>query len=211
MAMTRATSTGGSPRAVVVHTPSCSRPNASGSRWSWPTRRHRCTSARACASSPCRPRARARWPRGRRCATATASQRCAEAPTRHRCRRPPARAARCGCSTRWCAGIRNRRRTMPACRSRSTMRRDCCAPVHGWSCWRTRRASRATTPVTAPTPGRRRARPAQRAAWARAFEGPVARALEQLPARGVRVHALSTEAASDAWLSQLGAATTRVA
>ena len=52
---------------------------------------------------------------------------------------------------------------------------------------------------------------AQRAAWARAFEGPVARALEQLPARGVRVHALSTEAASDAWLSQLGAATTRVA
>ena len=41
---------------------------------------------------------------------------------------------------------------------------------------------------------------AQRSAWARAFEGPVARALDQLPARGVRVHVLSTDEPSEAWL-----------
>ena len=52
---------------------------------------------------------------------------------------------------------------------------------------------------------------AQREAWMRAFDGPLARALEQLPARGVRVQALATDASSDAWLSQLGPARARVA
>ena len=51
----------------------------------------------------------------------------------------------------------------------------------------------------------------RRAAWARAFEGPVARALEHLPARGVRVHALSSDAPSDAWLSLPGQPRARVA
>ena len=53
--------------------------------------------------------------------------------------------------------------------------------------------------------------PAQRAAWARAFEGPVARALEQLPARGVRVHVLATNDASDAWVPASRASAARVA
>lgn len=53
--------------------------------------------------------------------------------------------------------------------------------------------------------------PAQRKAWARAFEGPVAAALEQLPSRGVRVHVLSTDDASDAWVSAGRAPVARVA
>lgn len=48
--------------------------------------------------------------------------------------------------------------------------------------------------------------PAQRQAWARAFDAPVARALEQLPARGVRVNVLATDASSDAWLPALNQA-----
>lgn len=53
--------------------------------------------------------------------------------------------------------------------------------------------------------------PAQRAAWSRAFEGPVSDALEQLPARGVRVHVLSTDAPSDAWVGAPRQAPARVA
>ena len=53
--------------------------------------------------------------------------------------------------------------------------------------------------------------PGQRAAWARAFEGPVAAALEQLPARGVRVHVLSTDAPSDAWIGPSRQVPARVA
>ena len=52
---------------------------------------------------------------------------------------------------------------------------------------------------------------AQRQAWARAFEGPVSAALEQLPSRGVRVHVLSTDDASDAWVSAGRAPVARVA
>ena len=53
--------------------------------------------------------------------------------------------------------------------------------------------------------------PARRAAWARMFEGPVARALEQLPARGVRVHVLATDAPSDDWVPRSRQAAARVA
>lgn len=53
--------------------------------------------------------------------------------------------------------------------------------------------------------------PAQRQAWAREFDGPVARALEELPSRGVRVHVLATDDASDAWVSQSRAPAARVA
>src|SRR5690606_1102672 len=45
--------------------------------------------------------------------------------------------------------------------------------------------------------------PAQRQAWLRAFDAPVAALLDALPARGVRVHALAADAPSDAWLSLL--------
>lgn len=50
------------------------------------------------------------------------------------------------------------------------------------------------------------AAPAQRQRWREAFVVPVQAALAQLPARGVRVHALSTADASDAWLPLPGAA-----
>lgn len=45
---------------------------------------------------------------------------------------------------------------------------------------------------------------AQRQRWRHAFVAPVESALAQLPARGVRVQALSTDAAADAWLPLLG-------
>ncbi len=45
---------------------------------------------------------------------------------------------------------------------------------------------------------------AQRQRWRQAFVAPVEAALAQLPARGVRVHALSTDAASESWLPQAG-------
>ncbi len=44
----------------------------------------------------------------------------------------------------------------------------------------------------------------QRQAWRNEFERPLAQALAQLPARGVRVQTLSTEAASESWLPLLG-------
>lgn len=46
---------------------------------------------------------------------------------------------------------------------------------------------------------------AQRARWRQRFVTPVDTLREQLPLRGVRVHALSTDAPSDAWLSTLDA------
>jgi len=45
---------------------------------------------------------------------------------------------------------------------------------------------------------------AQRLRWRREFAEPVEAALEKLPARGVRVQALSTDAASESWLPLLG-------
>lgn len=42
---------------------------------------------------------------------------------------------------------------------------------------------------------------AQRQRWRHEFEGPVQDALAQLPARGVGVHVLSSDAASESWLS----------
>jgi uncharacterized protein (DUF58 family) len=47
---------------------------------------------------------------------------------------------------------------------------------------------------------------AQRQRWREQFVAPVEAALERLPARGVRVQALSTEMPSDAWLPLLGRA-----
>jgi uncharacterized protein (DUF58 family) len=47
---------------------------------------------------------------------------------------------------------------------------------------------------------------AQRQRWHREFMAPVEAALQQLPARGVRVQSLATDAPSDAWLSLLGGA-----
>jgi uncharacterized protein (DUF58 family) len=44
----------------------------------------------------------------------------------------------------------------------------------------------------------------QRQRWQQTFVAPVRDALAQLPARGVRVQALSSDAPSDAWLSLLG-------
>jgi uncharacterized protein (DUF58 family) len=46
----------------------------------------------------------------------------------------------------------------------------------------------------------------QRQRWRNAFVAPLDAALAQLPARGVRVQVLSSEAASDAWLPLLGRA-----
>ena len=45
---------------------------------------------------------------------------------------------------------------------------------------------------------------AQRQRWRDAFVGPLESALAQLPARGVRVHCLSSDAASESWLPLLG-------
>lgn len=45
---------------------------------------------------------------------------------------------------------------------------------------------------------------AQRKQWLARFAGPVREALADLPSRGVRVHALSTDAPSDSWLHVLG-------
>ncbi len=50
-----------------------------------------------------------------------------------------------------------------------------------------------------------------RARWRECFGAPVATALAQLPARGVRVAALSTDDGSDAWLPLLGRARPQVA
>lgn len=53
--------------------------------------------------------------------------------------------------------------------------------------------------------------PAQRQRWHAGFVAPVQAALEKLPARGVRVQALSTDAASESWLPLLGRARPLVA
>ncbi|MDQ3618175.1 MAG: DUF58 domain-containing protein [Pseudomonadota bacterium] len=53
--------------------------------------------------------------------------------------------------------------------------------------------------------------PAQRQRWQHEFAGPVEEALQRLPARGVRVQALSTDAASESWLPLLGRARPMVA
>ncbi len=45
---------------------------------------------------------------------------------------------------------------------------------------------------------------AQRQRWRREFAAPVEAALERLPARGVRVQTLATDAASESWLPLLG-------
>lgn len=52
---------------------------------------------------------------------------------------------------------------------------------------------------------------AQRQRWLASFAAPVAQALEALPRSGVRAQALSTDAASDAWLPLLGRARPLVA
>ncbi len=52
---------------------------------------------------------------------------------------------------------------------------------------------------------------AQRQKWRNEFVAPMERALETLPSRGVRVFALSTDAASEAWLPLLGRAPAQVA
>ncbi|MGH8075746.1 MAG: DUF58 domain-containing protein, partial [Lysobacter sp.] len=44
----------------------------------------------------------------------------------------------------------------------------------------------------------------QRQRWRAEFAAPIAAALERLPARGVRVQTLSTDAASESWLPLLG-------
>lgn len=46
--------------------------------------------------------------------------------------------------------------------------------------------------------------PSQRRRWASEFAAPVEAALQRLPARGVRVQALSSDAASESWLPLLG-------
>ena len=51
----------------------------------------------------------------------------------------------------------------------------------------------------------------QRQRWAQQFDAPVEAALATLPARGVRVHALSTDAPSESWLPLLGRARPLVA
>lgn len=48
------------------------------------------------------------------------------------------------------------------------------------------------------------ASPAPRQRWLREFSAPLAAALEALPSRGIRVQALSTDAASESWLPLLG-------
>ena len=45
---------------------------------------------------------------------------------------------------------------------------------------------------------------AQREAWRAEFQRPLDRALDLLPARGVQVRTLATDAPSDAWLAALG-------
>ena len=55
------------------------------------------------------------------------------------------------------------------------------------------------------------ATPAQRQQWRGEFVVPLQAALDVLPARGVRVHSLSTDEASDAWLPLLGRAQPQVA
>ena len=45
---------------------------------------------------------------------------------------------------------------------------------------------------------------AQRQRWTGEFAAPVQAALQSLPPRGIRVQALSSEAASESWLSMLG-------
>lgn len=52
---------------------------------------------------------------------------------------------------------------------------------------------------------------AQRQRWRGQFSAPVEAALERLPSRGVRVQALSTDAASESWLPLLGRARPMVA
>lgn len=52
---------------------------------------------------------------------------------------------------------------------------------------------------------------AQRQRWRGEFSAPVEAALERLPSRGVRVQALSTDAASESWLPLLGRAQSQVA
>ena len=52
---------------------------------------------------------------------------------------------------------------------------------------------------------------AQRQRWRGEFSAPVEAALERLPSRGVRVQALSTDAASESWLPLLGRARPLVA
>lgn len=52
---------------------------------------------------------------------------------------------------------------------------------------------------------------AQRQRWQRAFVKPVQEAIESLPARGVRVQALSSDAPSESWLPLLGRSGPRVA
>ena len=47
---------------------------------------------------------------------------------------------------------------------------------------------------------------AQRQRWRQEFVAPVEAALAQLPARGVRVQVLATDAASESWLPLLGRA-----
>lgn len=51
----------------------------------------------------------------------------------------------------------------------------------------------------------------QRDAWRTEFQQPLDRALDRLPARGVQVRTLSTDAPSDAWLVALGRAQPQVA
>lgn len=55
------------------------------------------------------------------------------------------------------------------------------------------------------------ASPPQRQRWLREFVAPVEAAIAALPAKGVRVQALSTDAASDSWLPLLGRARPLVA
>ena len=52
---------------------------------------------------------------------------------------------------------------------------------------------------------------AQRQRWQRTFVHPVQAAIDSLPARGVRVQALATDAASESWLAMLGRTGPRVA
>lgn len=51
----------------------------------------------------------------------------------------------------------------------------------------------------------------QRQRWRKEFVAPLDAALDALPSRGVRVHSLSTDAASEAWLPLLGRAQPQVA
>ena len=52
---------------------------------------------------------------------------------------------------------------------------------------------------------------AQRQRWRNEFVAPLDAALQALPARGVRVHVLSTDAPSDAWLGAWGRSQASVA